>query len=454
MAGLRNAYLERQTGIWPLLSFRVLFGLVVCFGAVRFMAEGWVETLLVATPFKFSFWGFDWLPRPGRLGAYLLYGTIALSSLAVSLGWRYRLSLGLMILSFSYAELLDATHYLNHYYLVILLAALLMLSPAHAICSLDVKAGRVAARAMIPAWCRDVLLLQLGLVYFFAGLAKLNPDWLFRAMPLAVWLPERSEDPILGWLFSWSWAPWIFSWMGFLYDLTIAFWLRWKLSRPWAYMVVLLFHGLTWYMFNIGLFPLIMSTATLLFFSADRHKAVWYQLFEWIGRPLRSEFSWVGLDAKTRERRQPYRQLLSLGLLVWFAIQVALPLRSVLYPGNVHWSEQGYRFSWRVMLVEKSGLARFTVLDAKTGLRVEINNRDFLSEYQEKQMAIQPDFIRQFAVFLAQEYRERGFANPQVFAEAYVSLNARRSQLLVDPQVDLAAVSNGLGPQNWILPLE
>ena len=41
------------------------------------------------------------------------------------------------------------------------------------------------------------------------------------------------------------------------------------------------------------------------------------------------------------------------GLVVLFlGIQFLLPLRHLLYPGNVNWTEEGFRFAWRVMLVE------------------------------------------------------------------------------------------------------
>jgi hypothetical protein len=116
------------------------------------------------------------------------------------------------------------------------------------------------------------------------------------------------------------------------------------------------------------------------------------------------------------------------------------------------WSEEGYRFSWRVMLVEKHGLATFTVADSKTGRKSEIVNGDYLTLFQEKQMAIQPDFILQFAHFLAQEYQDKhGFVKPIVTVDAHVALNGRISQRFIKSDVNLAEIQDGFSPKEWVL---
>lgn len=500
-----------QEGITPLVVFRILFGLVVAFGAVRFMAEGWIETLLVEPTFFFNFWGFEWLPRPNRGAAYALYGVIAASALAVSLGYRYRWAVAVLLVSFTYAELLDATNYLNHYYLVILLTVLLLITPAHRAVSLDVIAGRVKQQLFVPKWHRYVLLLQLALVYVFAGLAKVNSDWLLEAMPMAIWLPERAHYPILGQLFEQPWVAFAFSWAGCLYDLTIVAFLLWMPTRKWAYLAVLVFHLLTWWLFNIGLFPLIMMTSTVLFFSPQeqarffkkfrdyvfslRSQAeVFYQeVVLWNSHPelgrenvgvgtsngvlntrpyggsfhLKSELK--GAPALRAEHPTPsihpanasLKSALSIStfttvaLALYFLLQLALPLRTLFYPSPTAWSEEGYRFGWRVMLVEKAGNAVFTVTDQATGRRAEVRNLDYLTPYQEKQMAIQPDFILQFAKHLSTDFNNRHlFVDPVVNVQSFVSLNGRRSRRLIDPNTNLASESDGLSPKPWILPFE
>ena len=431
-------------------------------GAARFLVEGWVSRLLVDTSYHFSFWGFDWVPRPGAFGAHGLYIVILASALAVAAGWRFRWTAPVFVLSFAYAELLDATHYLNHYYLVVLLGTLLCLTPAHAARSLDARAGRVQRCSRVPAWCVWALRAQVALVYVFAGVAKVNADWLLRAMPLAVWLPEHAAVPLVGPLLAEPTVAYLGSWAACLYDLTIVGWLLYRPTRPWAYGAVLVFHGATWALFNIGLFPLIMSTSTLLFFPGAAHRRVWAgvrQVFatsdKTADQPPAARLSPGGRCPARPQRSvvRPPALLVQLGLTAYFVLQFALPLRALAYPGSTAWTEEGYRFGWRVMLVEKSGVARFTLVDRESGRRVEVDPARHLSAYQTKQLAIQPDFIWQFARYLARERGPAlGFSDPAVYADVWVALNGRRSARLVDPAADLTRAGNGLAPKPWICP--
>ena len=469
-------YWQQETSIAPLVTFRVLFGVVVAFGALRFMAEGWVELLIGAPSFFFSYYGFDWLPRPSVAMGYQLYAIIAASALAVAVGWRYRVASIVLLLSFSYAQLIDATNYLNHYYLVALLAGLLCVVPAHASWSLDVRAGRQARYDTVPAWCAHVFMFQLVAVYVFAGIAKLNADWLLRAMPLTVWLPEHSHLPFVGSLLTERWVAYVGSWAGCLYDLTIVGWLLFRPTRRWAYVAVVVFHAATWLLFNIGLFPLIMVTSTLIFFNATWHQGVHarvrqlvagfgesWQLLPTPGLQLINQGSTLafgrvserpvvrGTSSTTPRAVGEITRWLLVGFVV---VQIVLPLRAYAYPGPLAWGEEGYRFGWRVMLVEKAGTATFTLVDKETGRRRNIRNEDFLTPYQTKQMAIQPDFILAFAKHLGDLHRgQDGWSEElAVFVDARVSLNARRSRPLIDPRVDLLRAENRFAHNSWILP--
>ena len=136
---------------------------------------------------------------------------------------------------------------------------------------------------------------------------------------------------------------------------------------------------------------------------------------------------------------------------VFFVIQLALPWRYLLNKGELFWTEEGYRFSWRVMLMEKMGYAQFMVKDKETGERVAVNNNDFLTRNQEKMMATQSDFIVQYAQFLKEHYKQKGMHEPQVHATVYVAMNGRRSRLYVDTSVDLAKEEDSWKHKEWIL---
>jgi hypothetical protein len=118
----------------------------------------------------------------------------------------------------------------------------------------------------------------------------------------------------------------------------------------------------------------------------------------------------------------------------------------------VEWTEQGYRFAWRVMLIEKNGSAIFTVKDAATNRVSEVINSHYLTTFQEKQMAIQPDLILQFAHHLADVYKTKyNFQSPIVTVDCQVALNGRISETLIDPNTNLAAQKDGWKQKSWIL---
>ena len=149
-----------------------------------------------------------------------------------------------------------------------------------------------------------------------------------------------------------------------------------------------------------------------------------------------------------------YPAALRYAIYIFVAIQLLLPFRYALYPGKLFWHEQGFRFSWRVMLMEKSGSTYFTVRDTVSGKSYEVNNKEFLTPLQEKMMSTQPDLILRYAHYLAARYRERGVANPGVYGEVYVAQNGQRSQLFIDTTVNLAAQPLGWNHYSWVLPFK
>ena len=107
-------------------------------------------------------------------------------------------------------------------------------------------------------------------------------------------------------------------------------------------------------------------------------------------------------------------------------------------PGHLFWTEQGYRFSWRVMLMEKAGYANFKVVDAKSGKRFYVDNTDFLTVQQEKMMSTQPDMILQYAHFLGDHFNSQGHQNLEIYVESYVALNGERSKPFIDSKREFA----------------
>jgi hypothetical protein len=453
-------YITQKISIAPLAVFRALFGFIMLVSTIRFAAMGWISELYIKPDFFFTYYGFDWIAPLGGTGMYLVFAVMGLAALLMMLGWHYRVASVLFFLTFSYVELLDKTNYLNHYYFVSIISFLLMLVPAHRSFSLDVIRKPELKVDRVPAWMVNIFKLQLGIVYFYAGAAKLNPDWLFNAMPMKIWLPAKTHLPLIGWLFEYEITAYIFSWAGAVYDLTIAFFLLYRPTRIFAYLSVIAFHLMTYFLFQIGMFPFIMILSTLIFFSADFHEALirkakttWRFLTGYVSandEPSSVSNNEHGTNALQLSTKAS--GIFGAILGIHFLLQLLLPLRFALYPGNVFWTEEGYRFSWRVMLMEKAGYAVFNVYNPETERSWEVPNWKHLTENQEKMMSTQPDMILQYAHYLEDHYQKQGISDVQITVQSQVTLNGRRSRPMIDPEVDLTKIDRGFAHKNWILP--
>jgi hypothetical protein len=454
-------YINQQTKAAPLAVFRVLFGLMMLASVVRFWGNGWIEKLYLEPAFFFSHYGFEWIKPLGNY-TYLLFIICGISAICICIGYYYTLSMIAFFLGFTYIELMDKTTYLNHYYFISVLSFLMIFLPASAYFSLDAR--KKGSTSLVPKWTIDAIKLLLFIVYFYAGLAKLNSDWLVEAMPLKIWLPSNYDLPILGGLLQKEWIIYVFAWSGALYDLSIPFLLFWKRSRPLAFVLVVVFHVLTRILFPIGMFPFIMIVSALIFFDAGFHERMISKLKNLlyvISSITRNLFS-ASTMLNTSEAIPPQEGVRGRSLTsqwkiavisTFFIIQLLLPWRYLLYSDELFWTEEGYRFSWRVMLMEKAGYTNFKIVNPETGDKFYVNNADFLTSFQEKQMATQPDFILEYAHFLANKYK-RLDQEVEVYVESYVALNGRKSKPFIDPRVNLAAENESFKKKQWILPFE
>lgn len=441
-----KTYLNKQTSAAPLAVFRICFGIMMCFGMIRFWYHGWIETLYIAPKFHFSYYGFEWIKPLGNF-TYVLFFICGFTALMVALGFKYRIAIITFFLSFTYIELMDKTTYLNHYYFISLLSFVMIFLPANAHFSVDNRIKKTAFKK-VPNWTIDTVKLLLGIVYFYAGLAKVNSDWLFRAMPLKIWLPSKYDLPVIGEsLMHQEWFHFAMSWCGMLYDLAIPFLLLYKRTRLVAFLMVLFFHIFTRVLFPIGMFPFIMIVSTLIFFDAGLHKKV----IHYIQSILKGLVKEVKLNYQEYYQYNFRKPVISM-FAIFFTIQILFPFRHLLYPGELFWTEEGFRFSWRVMLIEKMGMSTFKIVNSKTGDFFYVDNTDFLTEFQEKQMSFQPDFILEYAHHLGDHFTTQGHKNVQVFVESFVALNGRLSQPYIDDKVDLYQQKESLKPKNWILP--
>mgnify|MGYP003580850025 CR=1 FL=1 len=447
----------KALSIWPtlfqpvdiasLVFFRVSFGLLLVVEVWRYFEYGWIRKFYIEPQFHFTYYGFGWVqPWPGS-GMYVLFSILGLSALCVMLGLLYRLASVLFFLSFTYVFLLDQARYLNHFYLISVISFLMMFVPAHRSFSLDVLLNKNLRAKTAPRWALWILRAQLGLMYVFAGLAKINADWL-RGSPMREMLARNVSLPLVGKYFTDERVVMLFAYGGLLLDLFVVPFLLWRKTRYFALAATVGFHVMNHFLFNIGIFPFFAIAGTLLFLAPDWPR----RLF---GRRTRIESEKpAGPPKKIRKVEQPYSRAAVILLAVHFGLQLLLPLRHHLYPGDVNWTDEGQRFAWRMMLRAKQANGRFVATDRFTGQRRMIYPAQYLHREQVATMWIQPDMILQFAHFAAEDVRRReGWHGVAINAAVTARLNGRRGQAFVDPQVNLAAEKRSLAPAKWILPL-
>ncbi len=392
--------------------FRLIFGALMAFAVVRFAAHGWIAEYYLLPRYFFPFPGLDFIrPWPGA-GMYVHYAVMLAAAVGMALGSR--ISALVFAVLFTWAHLIDRTNYLNHYHLISLLALMLALLP---------KGEKV------PAWAVRLLQAQIGLVYLFGGLAKIQPDWLLRGEPLATWLLRNQDFPVIGAYFASSGAAIALSWAAAIFDLSIVPLLLCARTRGPAYVVLVLFHLMTARLFDIGMFPWIMIGASLIYFPPDwpRRARAWLRGAPPL--PLAARLPWV-----------PRWIFAPIALQALFALRGPIDL----------WSEDGFRFAWRVMVMEKNGALTMRVRDPDDGREWRVQPRDYLTPLQARMVATQPDMILAFAHLVDARMRERGVRDPEVRADAMVSLNGRPARRLMNPSVDLSREDDA---QKWVLEM-
>ena len=438
-------YFKKESLPYPLALYRIGFGILVMFSLSRFALNGWVESLYLEPDFHFSYYGFSWV-KPIGIYTYFIFLICFASALFVTIGYRYRYAIILLFLSFTYIELMDKTTYLNHYYLISCISFLMIFLPSATYFAIDSRKN-----IKIPRWTIDSLKFLIIIVYIYAGLAKINSDWLLHAQPLKIWLRAKYTIPIIGEsLLQKNFSYYLFSWGGMIYDCIIPFLLLYKRTRYFAFFMVIAFHIMTRILFPpIGMFPYIMIFSCIIFFDSGLHKKI-LDFIRSIFRLKITNDEKFNSDPKTYLRNRLIIPILSL----FFIIQIIFPLRSTLYPGELFWTEQGYRFSWRVMLIEKAGYTTFKVVDNSSNKFQVIDNMEFLTPFQEKQMSFQPDMILEYAHYLGTTFEKRGFKDVSVYADSYVTLNGRPSKRFIDPKVDLYKQKNDLMHKTWVIPIK
>lgn len=448
--------LFRPVDIASLVIFRVAFGAIMVWEVLRYWDR---MPTYVLSPFNFTYYGFEWVKPFPIMWSHVEFVVMGAAGAGIMLGLFYRFSCLVFFFTFGHFFLLEQSKYLNHHYLVCLFSLMLIFLPMHRSWSFDAWAGRVAWSETVPAWPMWLLRGQMAIVYSYAALAKLNVDWL-RGQPMIIWLRDDYAHPLIGPIAQQPWAPYFVSYSGLVFDLLVAPALLWRPTRVPAFIATLAFHTTNSQLFSIGIFPWMGIAVTTIFLDPDWPRWLWRKVSALFSGKAAREVAEKKAKSKKKDKAAAeakpvfeVKYLVVVGVIGWLAFQVLFPLRHFLYPGDVSWTEEGHNFSWHMKLRTKSGDVRLLAVDPVSRESTRIDPRNYLSSRQYRKFAGRPDMILKFAHYIRDRLENEGMKGVEIYAHTSVSLNGRRPQPLIDPEVDLAKVVPSLAPKSWIVPL-
>ncbi|WP_452219732.1 HTTM domain-containing protein [Lacinutrix salivirga] len=420
-----------------LIVFRVIFGLLCFLESVGAIFTGWIKRTLIDPEFTFNFIGLDFLqPLPGNW-MYVYYAIMGFFGLLIMVGYKYRLSMLTFTIMWSATYFMQKASYNNHYYLLILLSAIMVILPAHKYASIDAKLNPSISSISMPNWCRLVFILQLFILYTYASIAKMYPDWIDLTVPELL-MKGKINYPIIGGVLQYKFMHYLIAYGGILFDGLIIPLLLFKPTRKYAFFASIFFHLFNSIVFQVGVFPYLSLAFCVFFFEPEKIRSIFLKR-----KPLYTKKEILIPNYKP--------VLLTIGTL-YFIIQIALPLRHYFIKDNVLWTEEGHRLSWRMMLRSKSGSTTYKLVNHTKGTTKAVNLNDYLSKKQVRLASVKPDVMWQFSQRLKQKYAKQG-DSISVFINAKISVNGKPYKQLTNPKIDIANTTwEPFKHSNWLLP--
>jgi vitamin K-dependent gamma-carboxylase len=441
-------YLQQPVDASSLAVFRMAFSLFMLWMIFEYWHNNWIAFLSGDVPFHFSF--VSGMPTFAGGGIYILFTVMALLAVQIGLGLLYRPACLLFCCAETYAFMLEKSFYQNHLYMVCLLSFLLFCVSANRTWSFDNIEAKLPP--FVPKWNYLLLKFQFVVVYFFGGIAKLNPDWL-HGEPQTSWMKHiASTDHTFGSIIAQPWFAFLITYGGIAVDLSVGFLLAYRPTFWVGATIALVFHLINSHLFNIGIFPWMMIASIGLFAPEDWPRRVLRKFF-----PSFSELPNAVLSVVDNVNSTSWRGRLNLCAIVFLhlyvLLQILIPLRRFLYPGDANWTEQGHRFAWGMKLRDKTvPIFNMVAIDPKSGAKRKID-LSVLAPFQLSQMKTHPDMILQFAHAFADQQQKQTGVRPIVHARSIAMLNQHPGQDMIVPDIDLASQPIDLMPARFIVPL-
>ncbi|WP_413511164.1 HTTM domain-containing protein [Myroides odoratus] len=420
----------------PLLVFRIFFGFLFACESFGALATGWVRENMVDVKLTFSHIYMDFLQVLVGPQMYVYFFVMGLVSVAVMLGYRYKWSMPLLTLLWAGAYFLQKTSYNNHYYMLLIICVYMCFLPAASYKSLDVKANRVKEELSMPLYFNWIFIFQVSVLYIYGTVAKFYPDWLDGTFTELMYNSANIPDAFKN-VFTQKEFYLVIAYLGIIFDGLIVPALLWKRTRTLGLIASLIFHLFNSATLHIGIFPYFALTFAVFFYPSSQIQRIFFKK-----KPV--------LEEKTNFTTPQLSKPVLAFLAIFMFFQFALPLRHHFIEGDVLWTDEAHRLSWRMMLRSRAGYTTFIVENKNTKERYFYPSEHILSSKQNSRLNTS-DMIWQMAQYIKEDYANQGI-DVAVYADSWVSINGRSYSRYIDEKTDLASTPwNYFSHSEWIL---
>ncbi|KAL0965591.1 hypothetical protein UPYG_G00283300 [Umbra pygmaea] len=463
--------LNRPTDPASLGIFRFLFGMIMAIDVTQERGLSHLDYKYLDGAPVCRFPLFNFLQPLPLDYMYLVYVVMFFGTLGIMLGCFYRLSCLMFISTYWYIFFLDKTAWNNHSYLYGLIGFQLTFMDANRYWSIDGLRNSKKKNAQVPLWNYTLLRSQIFIVYFIAGVKKLDADWV-EGYSMSYLAHHWLFDPFRLILPDDMVSLLVVHGGGLCLDLSAGYLLFFDATRPYGIFFVSYFHSMNSQLFNIGMFSYTMLATSPLFCYPDWPRR-FFAYFPDVLIPMlpltspapqpSSSCVYPEIQNTSTGPRQPpsvpkasktllKHKLAALFTILYLLEQVFLPYSHFITQGYNNWTNGLYGYSWDMMVHSRSHQhVKITYRDGKTGEVGYLNPGVFT---QSRRWKDHGDMLKQYATCLSRNLPHYNISDSEIYFDIWVSINERFQQRIFDPRVDIVKADwSPFRPIPWLMPL-
>jgi hypothetical protein len=299
----------------------------------------------------------------------------------------------------------------------------------------------------IDVWNFWILQIFFGSIYTFAGIAKLDDDWLSGSTLTELcqtWTGPTALQPLLEEMIEREWPiKWV-AYGGMLFDLLVPFGLVFPhpVIRVSFALAAVGFHLMNHFTFVIETFPWLMLFSLVIYFDSSWISSL-YRIVQALHHSLLSPFHRLSLSALSLSK---WFSLLFLSLLLSIHLLIPLPCALDTLHGQetVNYSSQCQFFSWRMMTRTSKLFTLIVYLKNQKTKEVDsvLLNQFNLSPEDIALISMHEDYLfktaQQIKAMALPSSSSQLHSPPVVTADIWLQINGPPIQRYVNPAMDLS----------------